>query len=73
MFGLDNFATTVAFLKRAPPKPPRCPPMPLGGTISQLESELNEQIDDIKKARAAEAIPEVTEVFGLTMDQVPHP
>jgi len=69
MFGYDNASTTVAFMKRAPEKPPRCPPMPLGGTISQLESELNEQIDDIKKARAAEAIPEVTEVFGLPMDQ----
>jgi hypothetical protein len=38
-----------------------------GGAISQLETELNSHIDAIKAQREAERIPEVTQVFGLTM------
>mmetsp|Transcript_4801 Transcript_4801/g.8262 ORF Transcript_4801/g.8262 Transcript_4801/m.8262 type:complete len:365 (+) Transcript_4801:281-1375(+) len=67
MFGYDLTSTSVAFGKRAPEKPERCPTMPLGGAISQLETELNSQIDAIKAQREAERIPEVTQVFGLTM------
>ena len=40
--------------------------MPLGGAISQLESELNDQIDAIKAKREAEKIPEVRQRRSLS-------